>query len=92
MYPMKAITLSMFHLMMFPHEGKVVTIDQLTYYEPRSPENLDNVLPNLLGKASVSTYVNIRPDIFKDSSLLGTYASPPPYIPTEMAPLLCTIS
>lgn len=31
MYEMLAIASSVFRIMMFPHEGKVITIDQLTY-------------------------------------------------------------
>ena len=34
MYAMRAITSTIFHLMMFPLEGKIVTIDQLTYHDP----------------------------------------------------------
>jgi hypothetical protein len=32
MYAMKAIASSVFHTMMFPHNGKNATIDQLTHY------------------------------------------------------------
>ena len=35
-YAMSAITSAMFHKMCFPHEGKIITIDQLTYYESAS--------------------------------------------------------
>jgi hypothetical protein len=34
MYAMKAVASSVFRTMMFPHNGKIVTIDQLTHYEP----------------------------------------------------------
>jgi hypothetical protein len=34
MYSMKKISLLSFCTMKYPHEGKVVTIDQHTYYEP----------------------------------------------------------
>lgn len=33
MYEMLEITSLVFKTMMFPHDGKVITIDQLTYYE-----------------------------------------------------------
>ena len=34
MYAMRAITSIVFHLTMFPHEGKIMTIDKLTYHDP----------------------------------------------------------
>ena len=34
-YAMQAVELIVFRLMMFPHEGNIVTIDQLTYHDPR---------------------------------------------------------
>jgi len=34
MYAMNAVASSVFHLLMFPLDGRVVTIDQLTFYEP----------------------------------------------------------
>jgi hypothetical protein len=37
MYAMKAVASSVFRTMMFPHNGKIVTIDQLTHYEPNHP-------------------------------------------------------
>jgi len=32
-YAMKFMAFYVFHIMMFPHEGKVVTIERLTYYK-----------------------------------------------------------
>jgi hypothetical protein len=45
MYAMKFMASSVFHTMLFPHNGKIVTIDQLTHYEPNHSGNIDNVLP-----------------------------------------------
>ena len=36
MYAMKAVASSMFHTMMFPFNGKLVTLDQLSYYNPHT--------------------------------------------------------
>ena len=33
MYAMRAVVSTVFCLMMFPHEGKIVMVDQLTYYD-----------------------------------------------------------
>jgi hypothetical protein len=45
MYAMKAVASSVFRTMMFPHNGKIITIDQLTHYEPNHSTNIDNILP-----------------------------------------------
>ena len=34
MYAMSAVASTFFRFMMFPHEGKVVMVDQLTYHDP----------------------------------------------------------
>ena len=47
MYTMDAFNSSLFHIMMFLHDGKVFTIDQLTYSLPRSKSSLDNVISTL---------------------------------------------
>ena len=33
MYAMQAVASTVFQLMMFSHEGKIVTVDQLTYHD-----------------------------------------------------------
>ena len=35
-YAMSVFVLVVFRKMCFPHEGKIIIIDQLTYYEPKS--------------------------------------------------------
>jgi hypothetical protein len=45
MYAMKAVASSVFSTIMFPHNGKIVTIDQVSHYEPNPSANLDNILP-----------------------------------------------
>jgi hypothetical protein len=45
MYAMKAIASSVFQTIMFPHNGNIVTIDQVTHYEPNPSASLDNILP-----------------------------------------------
>ena len=34
MYAMRAVASTVFQLMMFPHDGKIVNMDQLTYHDP----------------------------------------------------------
>ena len=47
MYVMRAVTSTVFHLMMFPHEGKIVTVDQLTYHDPQGLTTPTNVIPTI---------------------------------------------
>ena len=47
MYTMKAITLSIICIMMFPHDGKVVTIDEITYNPPGSKGSPDGVISSI---------------------------------------------
>ena len=34
LYAMRAVASTVFYLMMFPHQGNIVTVDQLTYHDP----------------------------------------------------------
>jgi hypothetical protein len=42
MYAMKVVASSVFRTMMFPHNGNIVTIDQVSHYEPNPYANLNN--------------------------------------------------
>ena len=65
---------------MFPHNGKIVTIDQVSHYEPNPSSNLDNILPLIHTNKDTYPLVEMGPKIFKDTSLLGTYHGTPPLI------------
>ena len=47
MYAMRVIASTVFHLMMFPHEGNIVTIDQLTYHDPQGLTAPTNIIPTI---------------------------------------------
>jgi hypothetical protein len=81
MYSMKEVASSIFCTMLFPHNGKIVTIDQLTHYEPNHSDNIDNVLPLIWSSVDISSVVDIGPRIFQDPSLLGSYQGDPPITP-----------
>jgi hypothetical protein len=81
MYAMKAVASSVFRTIMFPHNGKIVTIDQVSYYEPNPFANVDNILPLIHTNQDVYPLVEMGPGIFKDPSLLGTYHGAPPLLP-----------
>jgi hypothetical protein len=81
MYAMKAMASSVFQTIMFPHNGKIVTIDQVSHYEPNPSANLDNILPLIHTNKDTYPLVEMGPGIFKDPSLLGTYHGAPPLLP-----------
>jgi hypothetical protein len=74
---------------MFPHNGKIVTIDQVSHYEPNPSANLDNILPLIHTNRDAYPLVEMGPGIFKDPSLLGTYHGAPPLLPPNQ---VCVIS
>jgi hypothetical protein len=80
MYAMKAIASSVFQTMMFPHNGKIVTIDQVSHYEPNPSTNIDNILPLIHTSHDAYPLIEIGPRIFKDPSLLGIYHGAPPLL------------
>jgi hypothetical protein len=77
MYTMKAVASSVFRTMMFPHNGKIVTIDQVSHYEPNPSSNIDNILPLIHMSHDAYPLIEMGPRIFKDPSLLGTYHGAP---------------
>jgi hypothetical protein len=90
MYAMKAVASYVFQTMMFPHNGKIVTIDQDSHYEPNPSANLDNILPLIHTNQDAYPLVEMGPGIFKDPSLLGMYHGAPPLLhPTNQ---VCVIS
>ena len=76
MYSMKAAASSVFCIMMFPFNGKVVTLDQLSYYNPNASTNPKNVFPTV-NETNNTSYVEINPGVYKDSDLLWAYLGPP---------------
>jgi hypothetical protein len=66
--------------MMFPHNGKIITIDQVSHYEPNPSTNIDNIIPYVHTNLEAYPLIEMRPEIFKDPSLLGTYHGAPPLI------------
>jgi hypothetical protein len=89
MYAMKAVASSVFRTIMFPHNGKIVTIDQVSHYEPNPSANLDNILPLIHTNKDAYPLIEMGPGIFKDPSLLGTYHGAPPLLPPNQ---VCVIS
>jgi hypothetical protein len=93
MYAMKAISSSVFSTMMFPHNGKIITIDQLTHYDPNHFSNIDNILP-LVHTSSVSFFShrrwsrNIQRPILVRNLSWSTITPQPFYFSTSMCSFL----
>jgi hypothetical protein len=66
--------------MMFPHNRKFVSIDQIIHYEPNHSANIDNVLSLVCTSSYVYSFIDMGPDIFKDPYLLGAYHGAPPLL------------
>jgi hypothetical protein len=89
MYAMKAVASSVFWTIMFPHNGNIVAIDQVSHYEPNPSANLDNILPLIHTNKDTYPLIEMGPGIFNDPSLLGTYHGAPPLLPPNQ---VCVIS
>ena len=72
-YAMTVVMSSVFRVIKFPHNGKIVTIDQLAYFasNPASLESIQHV-----GKTTIP-YRDVGVGLVKDSGLLGTFPLPP---------------
>jgi hypothetical protein len=79
-YAMKVVASSVFRTMLFPHNGKIVTIEQVSHYKPNPSTNIDNIIPLIHTSHDAYPLVEMCPRIFKDPSLLGTYHGSPPLL------------
>jgi hypothetical protein len=75
-YAMTVVASSVFRCVQFPHQGKIVTIDQLDYCTPDARTPATNNIP-FLGDHKI-TYESIGVGLLKDSSLMGTFPTPLP--------------
>jgi len=68
-YAMTAVISSVFRVIKFPYNGKIVTIDQLTYFssDPASSESIQHVDKKII------PYKDVGVGLVKDSGLLGTF-------------------
>ena len=82
---MRAVVSTLFHVLRFPHQGKVVTIDQLALF------NVDNRTGNMSFIANTPLgYENVGVGLLKDLSLMGTFPIPPP--PNIPSPFVASIN
>ena len=76
MYGMRAIASTVFHLMMFPHEGKIVIVDKLTYHDPQGLTIPTNIIPTIttIELQGVTIHANVIPST--NTVVENTPASP----------------
>jgi hypothetical protein len=75
-YAMTVVASSVFRCVQFPHQGKIVTIDQLDFCTPDARAPVTNNIP-FLGDHPVM-YESIGVGLLKYSSLMGTFPTPLP--------------
>jgi hypothetical protein len=75
-YAMNVVASSVFQCVQFPHQGKIVTVDQLDFCTPDAHAPTTNNIP-FLGDHKI-TYESIGVGFLKDSSLMGTFPTPLP--------------
>ena len=83
MYVMRIISSTIFRLLMFPHDGKVVTINQMVYYDPKGSTTPEHVLPTIdttIDSEVVPSLLVVGLGLFTDTHLNDTFLSlsPPP--------------
>jgi hypothetical protein len=84
---MCTIVSTLFHVVCFPHQGKVVTIDQLAFF------NSDTRTGNVPFIAKTPPgYENVGVGLLKDSSLMGNFPIPPPDVPHSLVASINMIS
>jgi hypothetical protein len=73
---MNTVVSTFFHVLHFPHQGKIIIVDQLAFF------NFDSRTSNVpfISKTPLN-YENVGVGILKDSTLMGTFPIPPPDIP-----------
>ena len=76
MYSMEAVASTVFYLMMFLHEGKIVMVDQLTYHDLQGLMTPTNIIPTIttIEPPGITTHTNVVPVI--NTMVDNTPASP----------------
>ena len=80
-YAMTVIVSSVFRLIKFPDSGKIVTIDQLSYFSS-NPASTDSV--QHVSKTTIP-YKDVGVGLIKCSGLLGNFSFPPPNVSPSVA-------
>jgi len=73
MYAMQVVSSLVFRTMLFLHNGKIVTIDQLTHHEPNQLGRINNILLLIYSSIDLVLMIDVGPNLLHDPSLIGTY-------------------
>jgi hypothetical protein len=84
---MNIVVSTLFHVVHFPHQGKVITVDQLAFFN--SDARTSNV--SFISKTPPG-YENVGMGLLRDSTLMGTFPIPPPDFPPPLVALINMIS
>jgi len=88
-YVMATIVSLVLQFILFPLDGKIVTVDQLSFYTP-DYSMLPSIIIKLIGGVP-NSYFRIDIDLLKEYSLMGCVTLPPPEV-SQMVSLISTIS
>ena len=83
-YAMKVVASTIFWLLSFPHQGKIITVNQLDFCTPDLRPQANSSM--LLISDSISTTQSIETGLFKDPCLMGVFPLSAPDIP-KIAPV-----
>ena len=83
-YAMKVVASTVSWLLSFPHQGKIITINQLDFCTPDLRPQANSSVP--LISNSISTAQSVGTSLFKDPCLMGVFPLPAPDLST-MAPV-----
>ena len=75
---MRVVASSIFHLMMFPHDGKIVKVEQFTYYDPQGLTTLEHVIPTIdttIDNVYIPSLFSIGTCLFTGAFLNDTFLS-----------------
>ena len=77
---------------MFPHDGKIMTMDKLTYYDPKGLATPKHVIPTIdttIDNVSIPSLSAVGPDLFANAPMTNTFLSlPPPPSMTDISKFL----
>jgi hypothetical protein len=89
-YAMTVVASSVFRCVQFPHQGKIVTVDQLDFCTTDACAPATNNI-TFLGDHKI-TYESIGVGLMKDSSLMGTFPTPLPLTTHHIATINMILS
>ena len=71
-HTMLCVLSTLFHVLRFPHEGKIIIVNQLSFFTSTSSQSNIQYVDHI-----PMPYESIGPGIFKDPTLMGFFPLPP---------------